>query len=164
MIGAVRSKRLTAATLATAAVVLGVSVLVGTGRAQPMRSVPYTCSAADRQFISTVSSNLMQLGYWSDALVSHDVAPGVVVAQTRSEAQQVRQTRPEDRTLGATRDLLASMFLEYSKAVAITARGRSADAHMTTAWRLAGSVHTLLVGAKDALGGRGCDVTPLLGS
>ena len=164
MIGALRSKRLTAATLATSALVFGVSVLVGTGRAQPMRSAPYACSAADRQFISTVSSNLMQLGYWSDALVSHDAAPGVVVLQTRSEAQQVQQTRPQDRTLGATRDLLGSMFLEYSKAVALSARGRSADGHMTTAWRLAGAVHTLLAGAKDGLGAQGCDVTPLLGA
>ena len=32
------------------------------------------------------------------------------------------------------------------------------------AWRLAGSVHGLLAGAKVGLGRQGCDVTPLLSS
>jgi hypothetical protein len=164
MIETVKVKRLTAATLATAALVFGASVLVGNGRAQAAQPVSFVCSAADKQFITTVSSNLMQLGYWSDALVSRDVEPSVVVSQAKAEAQQVGQTRPQDRTLHATRDLLGSMFLEYSKAVAITAHGRSATTHMTTAWRLARSVHDLLAGAKDGLGAQGCDVSPLLTS
>jgi hypothetical protein len=111
-----------------------------------------------------VSTNLTQLSYWSDALVSHDVAPAVVVKQARSEAVQVGQTRPQDRTLHATRDLIGSMFLEYSKAVAATSHGLNADKHMTTAWRLAHAVHDLLAGAKDGLGSQGCDVSPLLTS
>ena len=113
-------KRLTAAFLATSALVFGVSVLAGNGRAQSAAPVTFTCSAADKQFITTVSANLTQLSYWSDALISHDVAPAVVVKQAKSEAVQVGQTRPQDRTLHATRDLLGSMFLEYSKAVAAT--------------------------------------------
>jgi len=164
MIGAVRFKRLAAATLATSAVVFGVSVLVANGRAQPAQSALFVCSAADKQFITTVSANLTQLGYWSDALVNRDVAPGVVVKQARSEAQQVAQTRPQDRTLHATRDLIGSMFLEYSRAVAVTADGLNADKHMTTAWRLARAVHDLLAGAKDGLGAQGCDISPLLTS
>lgn len=157
-----RLKRLSAATLATSALVFGVSVLVGNGRAQSAQSVPFICSAADRQFIATVSTNLTQLGYWSDALVNHDAEPDVVVRQAKAEAQQVGQTSPQDRTLHATRDLISSMFLEYSKAVAATTTGHDAHAHMTTAWRLAGAVHNLLAGAKDGLGAQGCDVTPLL--
>jgi hypothetical protein len=164
MIGAMKVKRLTAATLATAALVFGLSVLAGSGRAEAAQPVSFSCSAADKQFIATVSTNLTQLGYWSDALVSHDVDASVVVTQAKAEAQQVGQTRPEDRTLHATRDLLGSMFMEYAKAVAVTARGRSATTHMTTAWRLAHSVHDLLAGAKDGLGTRGCDVSPLLDS
>lgn len=155
-------KRLTAATLALSALVFGGSVLVGSSRASSGTGVTYSCSAADRQFISTVSTNLTQLGYWSDALVHHDVAPGVVVKQARAESQQVGQTRPQDRTLHATRDLLGSMFVEYSKAVAVTAHGRSADAHMANAWRLAHSVHDLLMGAREGLHGAGCDISPLL--
>jgi len=164
MIGQVRMKRLSAAFLATSALVFGVSVLAGNGRAESAAPVRFSCSAADKQFITTVSANLTQLSYWSDALISHDVAPGVVVKQAKSEAVQVSQTRPQDRTLHATRDLISSMFLEYSKAVAATSRGTNADKHMVTAWRLAHAVHDLLAGAKDGLGTQGCDVSPLLTS
>jgi len=161
MIGSVRPRRLFAATLACSAAVFGVSILVGNSRAQA-GAVTFTCSAADKQFIGTVSSNLAQLSYWSDALVSRDVEPDLVVKQARDEADQVGATRPEDRTLHATRDLLGSMFVEYSKAVAANARGHDDHVHMQNAWRLARSVHDLLAGAKTGLGAQGCDVTPLL--
>jgi len=157
-------RRLTAATLASSAVIFGVSILVGQGRAEAGATPTFVCSAADRQFISTVSSNMLQLSYWSDALVHHDVVPDVVVKQARSEAGQVHATRPIDRTLLATRDVISSMFLEYSKAVAVTARGRDAKIHMDNAWRLARASHDLLAGAKNGLGAKGCDVTPLLGA
>jgi hypothetical protein len=111
-----------------------------------------------------VSSNMVQLGYWSDALVHHDAEPGVVVKQAKAEAGQVHATRPVDRTLLATRDLLGSMFLEYSKAVAVTASGRDAKAHMEHAWQLAHASHDLLAGAKAGLSRQGCDVSPLLGA
>jgi hypothetical protein len=157
-------RRLTAATLASSAVIFGGSILVGQSRAQAGATPTYVCSAADRQFVATVSSNMMQLGYWSDALVHHDVAPEVVVKEAKSESTQIRATRPTDRTLRATRDVLSSMFVEYSKAVAVTARGRDAQLHLNNAWRLAHASHDLLAGAKSGLGAQGCDVTPLLGS
>ena len=155
-------RRLSAATLVTSALLAGVSFFVAKGHAQSTPVTTYRCSAADRQFLTTVSTNLTQLGYWSDALVGHDVAPAVVVRQARAEAAQVAATRPEDRTLHASRDLIGSMFLEYSRAVAVTAGGRSAAVHMATAWRLAGAVHTLLAGASAGLAAQGCDVSPLL--
>ena len=164
MIRAVRVKRLTAATLATSALVFGLSVVAGNGRAQAARSVSYSCTAPDRQFISTVSTNLTQLSYWSDALVSHDADPSVVGKEAKSESDQVTATRPDDRTLSATRDLISSMFLEYSRAVSASAHGRGGQNHMTSAWRLAHSVHDLLAGAKDGLAAKGCDVSPLLTS
>ncbi len=105
---------------------------------------------------------MVQLGYWSDALVTHDVEPEVVVEQARSEAGQVSATDPEDRTLHATRDLLSSMFLEYSKAVASGVKGGNTAGHMQNAWRLANASHKLLAGAKDGLAAQGCDVSPLL--
>jgi hypothetical protein len=163
MICSVAMKRLSAATLALSAIVFGASVLVGNSRASGA-TVSFMCSAADKQFIGTVSSQLMQLSYWSDSLVSNDVAPGVVVKQARAEAGQVGATRPTDRTLHATRDLIGSMFLEYSKAVAASAKHRSADIHMQNAWRLATASHKLLAGAQTGLAGQGCDVAPLLQS
>lgn len=155
-------KRLTAATLATSALVFGASVLVGSSRASSGVQITYVCSAADKQFIDTVSSQMMQLSYWSDALTRQDADPSVVVTQARSEAGQIGATRPLDRTLGATRDLLSSMFVEYSKAVAASAAGRDGSIHMKSAWRLAGASHKLLAGAKDGLARQGCNVAPLL--
>src|SRR5256885_13441492 len=137
MIGAVAMKRLTAATLALSALVFGGSVLVGNSRASSGARMTYICSAADKQFIATASTNMVQLGYWSDALVSHDAEPDVVIKQARDEAAQVDATRPQDRTLHATRDLLGSMFVEYSKAVSLSVSGRNAGNHMKNAWRLA---------------------------
>jgi hypothetical protein len=164
MIGAVAMKRLTAATLATSALVFGASVLVGSSRASSGAQISYVCSAADKQFIDTVSSNMMQLSYWSDALVSRDADPSTVAQQARAEAAQIGATRPQDRTLHATRDLLGSMFVEYSKAVSTTASGRDGSIHMKSAWRLANASHKLLAGARDGLGRQGCDVSPLLSS
>ena len=164
MIDLVRPRRLFAATFVCSGAVFGVAILAGNGRAQAGAPITYRCSAPDKQFIGTVSSNLAQLSYWSDALVSHDVEPDVVVKQARAEAAQVAATQPQDRTLHATRDLLNSMFLEYSKAVAVTSHGNAGHPHMQNAWRLAHSVHDLLAGAKDGLGAQGCDVTPLLDS
>ena len=68
-------RRLTAATLACSAIVFGGSVLAGQGRAQAGSQPSYVCSAADRQFIAMVSQNMVQLGYWSDALVHDDAEP-----------------------------------------------------------------------------------------
>jgi hypothetical protein len=105
---------------------------------------------------------MTQLGYWSDALVHNDAEPAVVIQQARSESEQISATDPEDRTLHATRDLMASMFLEYSKAIAMTVKGRDSAHHMQNAWRLANASHKLLSGAEGGLAAQGCDVAPLL--
>jgi hypothetical protein len=162
MIRAVAMKRLSAATLACSALVFGGSVLAGNSRASSGAQVSYVCSAVDKQFIATVSTNMTQLGYWSDALVHNDVKPDVVVQQALSESGQISATGPEDRTLNATRDLLTSMFSEYSKAVAATMKGHDGTHHMQNAWRLANSSHKLLTGAQSGLAAQGCDVSPLL--
>jgi hypothetical protein len=155
-------KRLSAATLACSALVFGGSVLAGSSRASSGTQVSYVCSAVDKQFIQTVSTNMVQLGYWSSELVSHDADPATVEGQARLEAEQISATGPEDRTLHATRDLLSSMFLEYSKAVSLSAKGSDASKHLANAWRLATSSHKLLVGAQAGLAARGCDISPLL--
>ena len=157
-------KRLSAATLVLSALVFGGSVLAGNSRASSGAQVSYVCSATDRQFIQTVSTNMVQLGYWSDALVHQQANPWTVTKQARSESAQISATGPEDRTLHATRDLLKSMFLEYSRAVALSAKGQNPGQHMTNAWRLANASHKLLLGAQAGLEAKGCDVSPLLAS
>jgi hypothetical protein len=94
--------------------------------------------------------------------VHNDAEPAVVIQQARSESGQISATDPEDRTLHATRDLMASMFLEYSKAIATTVKGRDSAHHMQNAWRLANASHKLLSGAKNGLAVQGCDISPLL--
>lgn len=160
----VRARRLIAATLACAGLVLGVSMLVGSGRAQPGDRLTHTCSAADKQFLDTARSNLTQLGYWSDSLLSAEVSPGVVVKQARSEADQVDATRPTDPTLDMTRNVLRQMFFQYARAVAARAHGRDAGVPMALSYTLANQAHDLLVQAQPALAAQGCDVTPLLES
>src|SRR3979409_1439755 len=125
--------RLAAAAVACSALVLGVSVLAGQSRAASGAQVSYVCSAVDKQFIQTVSTNMVQLGYWSEPLQRRDADPWTVAKQARSESGQVSATDPEDRTLHATRDLLSSMFLEYSRAIANTVKGRDAAHHMQNA-------------------------------
>jgi hypothetical protein len=163
MEGLVQIRRLIAATLACAVVVFGATFLVGSGRAQAgQRQVTHTCSAPDRQFLNTVSSNMTQLAYWSDALVQNDVSPGVVVKQVRAEAAQVEATRPTDPTLEQTRGLLRSMLMSYARAIVAKTHGGNAGAPMRTAYMLANGVHDLLAAAQPDLAARGCDPAVLL--
>jgi hypothetical protein len=155
-----RARRLIAATAACAALVLGLSVLLGNGRAQA--SATHTCSAPDKQFIQTVRSNMDQLQYWSDELQTNDVDPSVVVQQARSEAAQVDATGPTDPTLSLTRKLIRTMFVEYGRAVYAKYNNGDAGVHMQLAYTLANSVHDQLVGAQGALEAKGCDVAELL--
>ena len=157
-----RFRRLIAATLACAALVLGASVLLSNGRAQGGAS--HTCSALDKQFIQTLRSNMDQLAYWADELRTNDVAPGVVIHQTRSEAEQIGATGPTDPTLAMTRSLVRTMMIEYSRGIYAKFHNGDAGVHMQLAYTLANSVHDQLVGAEAPLAARGCDVAPLLAS
>jgi hypothetical protein len=158
----VRFRRLTVATLACTFLVLGVSVLLGSGRAQGSSS--HTCSAPDKQFIQTVRSNMDQLAYWSDELTSDDVTPAIVIQQARSEAAQIAATGPTDPTLTITRKLVRTMLIEYSRGIYAKFHNSNAGVHMQLAYTLANSVHDQLVGAEAPLAARGCDVAPLLAS
>lgn len=157
----VRVRRLLAATLGATTLVLAVSILVGSGRAQSSDRLTHTCSAADKQFLDTARSNLVQLGYWSDSLLSGDVAGGVVIKQARSEAGQVAATRPTDPTLSQTRNVLRQMFSEYARAVSARLRGGDPGVAMALSYTLANQAHDLLVQAQPDLAARGCDVTQL---
>ncbi|MES1248148.1 MAG: hypothetical protein ABUS54_10790 [Actinomycetota bacterium] len=157
-----RIKRLVAATLVCASVVLGVSLLAGSGRAASRPSTRHSCSAADKQFLQTVSQNMTQLGYWSDELLSNDATPALVVSQAKSESAQVQATRPLDPSLRLARSLLAGMFTEYAAAVHAKAKGGDAGRHMGKAYQFANVIHDVLVTAQPALTPMGCDVSPLL--
>ena len=153
-------RRLTLATFACSAAVLGISYFLGSGHAQVR--LTHTCSAADKQFIDTVSSNMFQLSYWSDSLSTGDADPATVAHQARSEADQVDATRPTDPTFDQARRLLKGMFTQYAKAVDARESGGDAGVYMGLSYTLANEVHDLLLKAQPALAAKGCDPTRLL--
>jgi hypothetical protein len=166
MLTLVQLRRLTAATLVCASVVLGLSFLIATPRAAPAGGVSatHTCSAADKQFLATVSSNMEQLQYWSDSLQSGDATPAVVIKQAHAESEQVAVTAPTDPSLQTARSLLRKMFLEYGAAVRARALGSPPGIHVRNAYTLANGVHELLFQAQPGMTAKGCDLTPLLRS
>jgi hypothetical protein len=159
-----RIKRLTAATLVCASIVFGLALLAGSGRAASRPSSQHTCSAADKQFLQTVSSNMTQLGYWSDELMSGDATPALVIGQAKSESAQVQATRPTDPSLKVSRSLLGGMFNEYVAAVHARVKGGDAGKHMGRAYQYANYIHDALVSAQPAMTAKGCDLSPLLQS
>ena len=162
MVLLVQLRRLIAATLVCASVVLGISFLMGSGRAAAKPTAADTCSAADKQFLSTVQSNMTQLSYWSDSLQSGDATASVVIKQARSEAAQVWAAQPTDPYLTTSRSLLRKMFVEYALAVRAKALGESPGEHVRTVYSLANDVHELLVMAQPGMTSRGCNLAPLL--
>ena len=162
MLRLVQFRRLIAATLVCASVVLGLSFLIGSGRASTRATANDTCSAADKQFLATVSSNMTQLGYWSDSLSTGDATPALVIKQSKAEAAQVYATRPTDPSLFTSRSLLRKMFLEYGAAVKTKALGGSPGDHVRNAYTLANGVHELLLQAQPGMTALGCNLAPLL--
>ena len=163
MVFPVRIRRLLAATLACASIVLGLSFLMGSGKAASSPAGgAHTCSAADKQFLLTVQSNMQQLSYWSDSLATGDAAPVVVIKQARAEAAQVWASTPTDPSLLTSRSLLRKMFLEYGLAVRAKALGASPGAHVRTTYQLANDVHELLAQAQPGMTAKGCNLVPLL--
>ena len=162
MLTSMQLRRLIAATLVCASVVLGLSFLIGSGKASPRPTAADTCSAADKQFLNTVASNMTQLGYWSDSLTSGDATPALVIKQANAESLQVAATRPTDSSLLTSRSLLRKMFLEYAAAVKQKALGGSPGDHVRNAYTLANGVHELLVQAQPGMTAQGCDLAPLL--
>jgi hypothetical protein len=159
----VRFRRLTAATLVLGSIVLGLTFFMGSGQAASSpRGGVHTCSAADKQFLLTVDSNMQLLSYWSDSFTSGDATPGVVIKQARAEAAQVWASTPTDPSLLTARSLLRKMFLEYGMAVKSKAMGGSPGTHVQTAYQLANDVHELLVQAQPGMTQKGCDLAPLL--
>jgi hypothetical protein len=164
MLHPVAFRRLIAATLVCASVVLGISFLVGSGRAAPKPggNGAHTCSVADKQFLITVASNMTQLGYWADSLISGEATPALVIKQARAEALQIDGTRPTDRSMLTARSLVRKVFLEYAAAVKAKALGSSPGEHIRTVYTLANNVHELLVQAQPGMTAKGCNLAPLL--
>src|SRR5579884_1725665 len=152
MLVSVQLRRLIAATLVCASVVLGLSILMGTGSAQSQPGAASdTCSAPDKLFLNTVQSNMTQLSYWSDSLASGDATPALVIKQAKAESEQVYAATPTDPSLLTARSLLRKMFLEYASAVRAKALGNPPGDYVRNAYTLANGVHELLLQAQPGM-------------
>ena len=123
----------------------------------------HTCSATDKRFIETASTNMTALGVWADGYKTGDIGAAEVVKEARDAAKRVDYVKPLDPSLKLSQRLIGSMFREYGQAVALAAKARtSAGEHMNRAYGLAGFARQVLTEAKPALAKRGCSVDPLL--
>jgi hypothetical protein len=154
-------RRLIPFALGSAIVVLGGAFVLGHGTASRSPAIKHSCSAADRQFLQTVSSNMTQLSFWSDQLSSGGTAPSVVIKQANAEAAQIAATRPSDPTFHRAQGMLRIMLTEYGRAIQAKAHGHSGGRHMGLSWQFAYDVHDLLAGAQPQLAPLGCDPAPL---
>lgn len=146
--------------LTAAGLLVGVALLAGGCGAQAR--LVHTCSATDRQFISTAQLNIASLGLWADDYRQGDARAADVVDQAHAAAATVRATAPRDPSLRETRALLNAMFNEYARAVQAHAHNGDAAPHLVRAYGLASFAHDVLVEAEPALQRDGCDIRPLL--
>ena len=131
----------------------------GTAHAQQGHS----CSATDKRFIETASTNMTALGIWAEGFKTGDLGAAEVIEEARDAAKRVEYAKPHDPSLKLSQRLIGSMFREYGQAVALGAKERTrAGQHMNRAYGLAGFARQVLVQAKPALAKRGCSVDPLL--
>jgi hypothetical protein len=154
----VRKHGLTAAGLLLASAALLVASAGGHADVQ----LSHTCSATDKAFITTASTNVSTVNLWAQEYLGGDARPADVIEQANRAATIVRKTEPRDPSLSQTRTLLNAMFTEYARAVQAKARKRDAGPHIYRAYGLANFAHDVLVSAGPGLKAHGCDVAPLL--
>jgi hypothetical protein len=138
-----------------------VILLSGGGRAHSA-TIQHTCSATDRQFISSTQLNMTALGAWSDDYRAGDATASEVIAEARKAATRVEQLSPSDPSLQKTKALVAGMLTEYGRAMTAKTKERDAAPHMYRAYGLANFAHDVLTDAAPELQKRGCDISSLL--
>jgi hypothetical protein len=145
-----------------AGLVVAAIVLVAGGRAAPTRGVTHTCSATDRQFISTAELNISSIGLFGESYLHGEAQAKEVVGAARDASRAMGDTNPRDTSLSSARRLMRAMFLEYARAVRLHSAGKDAGKHMYRAYSLANFAHEVLEQAQPGLAKRGCDVKDLL--
>jgi hypothetical protein len=148
---------------AAGALLLGAVLVVSASAGAPRQAtVVHTCSATDRQFISTAQVNMAALDLWSDQYLHGGARAGEVVKEARDAATIVEQTNPSDPSLTQTKYLMNAMFTEYAAAVLAKQHHREPGQHIYRAYGFANFAHDILVQAQPDLKKRGCDVGDLL--
>ena len=149
--------------LSAAALVLAFAIGFAMHGGGTAHATGHTCSATDKRFIETASTNMTALGVWADGYKTGEIGAAEVVKEARDAAKRVDYVKPHDPSLKLSQRLIGSMFREYGQAVALGAKAKtSAGEHMNRAYGLAGFARQVLTQAKPALAKRGCSVDPLL--
>ena len=145
-----------------AALVLAFAVgLAVQGRGE--EALAHTCSATDKRFIQTATTNMTALTIWADGFRSGQIAAQDVARQAHDAAKRVGYVEPRDPSLRHAQRLIYGMFDEYGRAVSLADKKRGdAGEHMHRSYGLANFAREVLVEAQPALAKRGCDVAPLL--
>jgi hypothetical protein len=125
-------------------------------------AVAHTCSATDRQFLSTAQLNMAALGSLSEDYLHGNAKPAEVIDQAQNAVVGLRNTSPTDPSLSKTRAIMRAMFAEYGRAIRADAKHHNPGKYIYRAYGLANFAHDILADAQPALNQRGCDVTPLL--
>lgn len=105
---------------------------------------------------------MTNLGMWTQEYQSGDADGSDLITEARNAEKFLEQTQPSDPALQRTRKLMASMLVEYRKAIAAKERKRDPSRHMYRAYGLASFARDVLQQAAPALQHHGCDVKPLL--
>jgi hypothetical protein len=123
----------------------------------------HSCSATDKRFIETASTNMTALALWSDGFRKGEIDADEVAKEAQDAARRVAYVKPHDPSLQRSQTLIDGMFREYGQAVSLAAKERNrAGIHMHRAYGLANFARDVLAQAQPELAKRGCDVTPLL--
>src|SRR3954471_13808413 len=77
------------------------------------RATGHTCSATDKRFIATASTNMTALGIWAQEYKTGDLGAADVVKEAKDAAQRVGYIKPHDPSLKLSQRLIWSMFNEY---------------------------------------------------
>jgi hypothetical protein len=120
------------------------------------------CSATDRDFIRTATTDMTQLGIWAASYKEGGAEPEEVAREARAAARRVGYVDPRDPSLEKAQTLMSAMFLEYGEAVELYGAGKPAGERMYRAYGLANFARDVLVDAEPPLAALGCDVSPLL--
>jgi hypothetical protein len=154
----VRVLRVTAAVLVLAC---GITLAVRGLGVETARA--HSCSATDKRFIQTASTNMTALSIWSEGYRKGEIDADEVVAEAEDAAKRIGYVNPHDPSLKQSQQYMDGMFREYGMAVSLAAKERErAGLHMHRAYGLANFAREVLVQAQPELAKRGCDVTPLL--
>jgi hypothetical protein len=133
-----------------AALVLAFAIGFGVRGLGTDEALAHSCSATDKRFIKTATTNMTALGIWAEGYRNGEIAAEEVATQARAAAKRIVYVRPRDPSLRRAQRLMDAMFTEYGAAVVLAEKERTrAGEHMHRAYGLANFAR---VGSRSTCG------------